>query len=89
MEDFLATVLPRPADTGGIRWQFAQILFVLPNFVVLRKICFKHMIKKISPPKNVFFPSKPQNLTTGLVLPKLCLQLEYFVLKSIRSRDVA
>ena len=29
----------------------------LPNFVVLRKICFKHMIKtKIFPLKNVFFP---------------------------------
>jgi len=28
-------------------------------------------------------------MATGLVLPKLCLQLEYFVLKSIRLRDVA
>ena len=34
-------------------------------------------------------PPKPQNLATGMVLPKLCLQLEYFILKSIRPRDVA
>jgi len=34
------------------------------NFVVLRKICFKHMIKsKIFSPKNVFYPP---NLKTWL-----------------------
>jgi len=44
-----------------------------PNFVVLRKICFKHMIKtKIYLFKNVFCPLQIC-LTTGLVLPKLCL----------------
>jgi len=31
----------------------------------------------------------PPNLATGLVLPKLCLQLEYFALKAIRPGDVA
>ena len=42
---------PSPADTGGIPGQLAQISFVPPNFVVLRKICLKHMIKiKIFPP---------------------------------------
>ena len=30
---------------GGIRGQLPQIFFVPQNFVVLRKICFKHMIK--------------------------------------------
>ena len=61
-----------------------------PNFFVFRKICFKHMIKiKIFHHKNVFCPPKPQNLATGLVLPKLCQQLGYFVLGSIRPRDVA
>jgi len=40
MENFLTTVLPRPADTGGNAGQFP------PNFVVLRKICFKRMIKQ-------------------------------------------
>jgi len=44
-------VLLRPADTGG---QCPQIFCALPNFVVLRKICFKHMIKtKLFPPKNI------------------------------------
>jgi len=37
----------------------------------------------------MYFALKPQNLATGLVLPKLCLQLEYFVLRSIQPRDVA
>ena len=61
-----------------------------PNFVVLRKICFKHLRNITSfPHKNAFFPPKPQNLATGLVLPKLCLQLGYFVLKFFRPRDVA
>jgi len=53
MENFLTTVLPRPADTGGNAGQFP------PNFVVLRKICFKRMIKQnYFPPKNLFFPTK-------------------------------
>ena len=48
------------------------------------------MIKtKILPPKNVFSSPKPKNVATGLILPKLCLQLGYFVLKTIRPRDVA
>jgi len=57
MEDFLATVLPRPADTGeGISGQLPPNRFCAsPKFVVLRKICFKHMVKtKIFPPKNAF-----------------------------------
>jgi len=53
MENFLTTVLPRPADTGGNAGQFP------PNFVVLRKICFKRMIKQnYFPPKNLFCPTK-------------------------------
>jgi len=51
MEDFLETVLPRPADTGGNSGAVPQIFCDLPNFDVLRKICSKHMIKtKIFPP---------------------------------------
>ena len=62
MEDFLAMVLPRPADTGGIRGNYLQIV-VTPKFVVLRKICFEHMTKtKIFPPTNVF---PPQTLKPG------------------------
>jgi len=90
MEYFLATVLPRPADTVGHLGAITPKYFLCPPiFVVVRKICFKHMIKiKIFPPKNVF---SPQTLKPGYgpVQPKLCLQLEYFVLKSIRPRDVA
>jgi len=52
MEDFLATVLPRPADTVGHSWSVTPRSFLCPpNFVVLRKICFKHVINiKIFPP---------------------------------------
>jgi len=45
MEDFLATVLPRPVDTVGHSGQLAPNFYWPPNFVVLRKISFKHMIK--------------------------------------------
>jgi len=63
------------------------------NFVVLKKF-FQTYDKndkkqKYFPPENVFSHPKPKNLATGLVLLKLCLQLGYFVLKAIRSRDVA
>jgi len=70
VENFLATVLPRPADTGENPGAVTTKSFLCPpKFVVLRKICL--------------------NLATGLVLPKLCLQLGYFVLKAIRPRGVA
>ena len=50
-EDFLATVLSRPADTRGILGSYPQIFLCPTNFVVFRKICFEHMIKtKIFPP---------------------------------------
>jgi len=45
MEDFLATVLPRPADTVGYSEAVGPKSFLRPpNFIVLRKICLKHMI---------------------------------------------
>ena len=52
MEDFLATVLPRPPDTVGHSGAVTSKSFcAYQNIVVLRKICFKHMIKiKIFPP---------------------------------------
>jgi len=37
MEDFLATVLPRLTDTGGIRGSYPQIFFVLPKFCCAQK----------------------------------------------------
>jgi len=51
MEDVLATVVPRPADTVGRSGAVTPKSFLCtPNFVVLRKICFKRMIKiKIFP----------------------------------------
>ena len=52
MEDFLATVLPKPADMGGHSGAVSPNFFCAPpNFVVLRRICFEHMIiTKIFPP---------------------------------------
>jgi len=38
MEDFLVTILPRPADTGDIWGKLPPKSFLsLPDFVVLRK----------------------------------------------------
>jgi len=37
MEDFMATVLPGPADTEDIRGQLPPNFIVPPNFVVLKK----------------------------------------------------
>jgi len=51
MEDFLATVLPRPTDKGAFGGIYPQIFFVPPKFYCTQKNCFKHMIKiKILPP---------------------------------------
>jgi len=53
--------ISRPVATGAFRSS------VLPNCVVSRKICCKHIIKQKSCPlKNVFYPTKLLNLTTGL-----------------------
>jgi len=58
MEDFLATVLSRSADAVGNLGAITPKFFLcLPNFAVLRKICFKHMTKiKIIPPEKCIFP---------------------------------
>jgi len=91
MEDFLATVLPRSADTVGHSGAVTPKSFLFPpNFVVLRKICFKHMIKmKVFPPKNVFSP-QTLKLGYGPGSAKIVsvIRIGYFVLKAIRSRDV-
>jgi len=51
---------PQWKITGDIWGQLPQIFLCPPNFVVLRTICFKRMIKtKSSPPKNAFCPPKP------------------------------
>jgi len=68
---------------GGILGLLPQIFFLL-NFVVLRKICFKHIIKQKSFTPEMYF--SPPNLKIWL-LPKLCVQLRYFVLKAVRPRD--
>jgi len=52
MKDFLATVVPSPADMVGHSGEVTPKSFcATPNFVVIRKIYFKHMMKtKIFPP---------------------------------------
>ena len=92
MEDFQAMVVPRPADMGvGIRGQLPPNIFCAPtNFVVLRKICFKQMIKPkiFPPPKSIFCP---QTLKPGYVpdSAKIMSAIRIFCLKAIRPRDVA
>jgi len=80
---------PGPQTRGSIRGHPPQISLRTPKFVVLRKICFKHMIKNNLSPLKIYFAPKRSNMATGLVVPKLCLQLGCFVLKAIRPRDVA
>jgi len=64
MEDFLATVLPRPADMVGHSEAVTQILFCDPKFCCAQKTCFEHMIKiKIFPPQKMYFAP---NLKTWL-----------------------
>jgi len=65
----LPMILNLGQQACSIRGQFSpKFLLCPPNFFVTRKICFKNIIKtKIVPPKNVFCPSKPQNLATGLL----------------------
>jgi len=64
VEDFQATVLPRPADTVGHSGSVTpNLFFALPNFVVLRKICFKHMIKSKIFRLKMYFA--PQTLKPG------------------------
>ena len=79
---------PGPQARGSFGGSYPQIFFVPPKFCCVQKNLFQTYDKNL-PPKKFILPLKPQNLATGLVLPKLCLPLEYFVLKSIRPRDVA
>ena len=56
MEDFLATVLPRPADTGGIQGQLPPNLFCAPQVMLCSE---KFVLKQQSFPfRNVFCPPK-------------------------------
>jgi len=56
MEDFLATVLPRPAGIERYLWAVtSKSFYASPNFVGLRKMCLKHIIK-IFPLENAFCP---------------------------------
>ena len=54
MQSIKEEIPDRPVATtgGGIRGQFP------PNFVVPRKNCFIHIIKQISRPSKMYFPSQ-------------------------------
>jgi len=55
MEDFLATALPRPADTVGHLEQLPKSFLCLPKFCCAQKNLFYTYDKnKIFPQKNVF-----------------------------------
>ena len=86
---FCPVLQTRGGHSGAVPPNF---FCVPPNFVMLRKICFKYMLndkkKNVSHYKCIF-PPKALNLAMGLVLPKWCLQLGYFVSKAIRPRDLA
>jgi len=69
---------PGRQTRGGNRGRPPQILFYLPNFAVLRKYCFEHMIKtKIFPPLKCIVSPQTLKPAQGLLLTKLCLQLTY------------
>jgi len=58
--NFLETVLSKPADTGGHSGAvLPKSLLCTRNFVVLIKICFKHMIKTNLSPLKMYFAPKP------------------------------
>jgi len=64
VEDFLATVLSRPAETMGHSGTVTpKTLLCHLNFVVLRKICFKYIVKIKTSPLKMHFP--PQTLKPG------------------------
>jgi len=90
MEDFLRRCCPGPQTRGAFGAVATPMLFVSPKFCSAQKNLFQSYDKNFNlSPIKMYFAPKPQNLATGRVLPKLRLQLEYFVLKSIRPRDVA
>jgi len=62
---------------GAFGGSFLQIFFVPLKFYCAQKNLFQTYDKNLFPLKMYFAP-QPQNLATGLVLPKLCLQLKYF-----------
>jgi len=65
MEDFLASVLPRPAGKGvGFGDNYPQIIMYLQNFVALNKISIKHTTKQISFPLKIYLA--PPNLKNWL-----------------------
>jgi len=75
---------------GGRSGAVTPKSFLCPEFCYAQKHLFQTYDKNKNPsPIKICFAPKLQNLTTGLVLPKLYRKLKYFVLKSIRPRDVA
>ena len=72
MKDFLATVLPRLADTRDIRGKLPPNLFCSPQILLCSE-----KLKSVAP-KNVSCLPKPQNLAAGPVLPKLCSAIRIF-----------
>jgi len=73
---------------GGHSGAVTPKSFPPPHFVVLRKNCFKHMIKKPSPLKIYFLP---KTLKPGYrpVSGKTVSAFWTYLLKAIRPRDVA
>jgi len=55
--------VPQWKITGDIRGQLPQSFLCPPNCVVLRTICFKHMIKQNLSPLKMYFA--PQTLKPG------------------------
>ena len=81
---------PGTQTRGGFEGSYRQIFFVPPNFVVLRKICVKRLKKtNLSPLKTCFTAPNLKTWLRAWFCQKWCLQLGYFVLKTIRPQDVA
>ena len=88
MEDFLVTVLPRPAYTGGIRGQLPPNLFCAPQILLCSEKFVSNIWQKLKsfPHKKCILPPKPQN---GFVSAKIVSAIRIFCFEVYSDRDVA
>jgi len=73
---------------GAFGGNYPQIFIVPPNFVVLRKICFKHMIKTKSFPLKMHFAPQTSKPDCGPGSAKIVSAIRVFCFEGHSPRDV-